>query len=113
MSYGHDRAGRGGAQLPPGGREAGGVPGKRTLTEALAVIAYPHAAQIAAATGVSLPGRAVVDLSACEDRGVPAFTDIGPDDTISNLRFAAPYAPQVDNRPWDGAEYHTHVKFER
>jgi hypothetical protein len=39
--------------------------------------------------------------------------DIGPDDTISNLRFAAPYAPQVDHRPWDGAEYHTHVKFER
>ena len=33
------------------------------------------------------------------------------DDMISNIAWASPYAPQVDNRPWDDAEYHTTVKF--
>ena len=35
------------------------------------------------------------------------------DDMISNIAWASPYAPQVDNRPWDDAEYHTTVKFNR
>jgi hypothetical protein len=39
--------------------------------------------------------------------------DLGPDDTISHISFAKPFSPQVDNRPWDGAEYHTNVKFDR
>jgi hypothetical protein len=39
--------------------------------------------------------------------------DWGPDDTISNLLFMAPFKPQVDNRPWDDAEYHTTVTFDR
>lgn len=39
--------------------------------------------------------------------------DFGPDDTISNILFTAPFRPQVDNRPWDGAEYHTTVRFDR
>lgn len=39
--------------------------------------------------------------------------DFGPDDTISNLVFASPYAPRSDKRPWDGAEYHTTVRFDR
>lgn len=39
--------------------------------------------------------------------------DWGPDDMISHISFQAPFKPQVDNRPWDDAEYHTTVKFDR
>jgi hypothetical protein len=40
--------------------------------------------------------------------------DFGPDDMISNLDYLAPFKqPSIDNRPWDDAEYHTTVKFER
>lgn len=35
------------------------------------------------------------------------------DDMISNIGFDDPFAPQSDNRPWDGAEYHTTVEFDR
>lgn len=39
--------------------------------------------------------------------------DWGPDDEISHISFQAPFTPQVDHRPWDGAEYHTTVRFDR
>lgn len=95
MSYGYDESRRSGMQSGGGARDAGlsGVPGKRTLTEALpamnastvedpsvhteqqAAIDYPHAARIEGATGIRIPGHAVVDPDACETRGVLAFTN--------------------------------------
>lgn len=38
---------------------------------------------------------------------------LSKDDLISNIDFDSPFAPQVDNRPWDDAEYHTTVEFDR
>ena len=38
---------------------------------------------------------------------------LSADDMISNILFDKPYAPASDNRPWDGAEYNTTVKFDR
>ena len=35
------------------------------------------------------------------------------DDMISNISFDDPYGPTNDNRPWDDAEYHTQVEFDR
>jgi hypothetical protein len=35
------------------------------------------------------------------------------DDLISIVDFAAPFTPRSDNRPEDGAEYHTRVEFDR
>lgn len=35
------------------------------------------------------------------------------DDLISIIGFDAPFTPQSDNRPWDDAEYHTTVEFDR
>jgi hypothetical protein len=32
---------------------------------------------------------------------------------ISIIGFDDPYAPRSDNRPWDDAEYHTTVEFDR
>ena len=40
-------------------------------------------------------------------------SDAVSDDMISNITFTAPFKTAVDNRPWDGATYHTSVKFER
>lgn len=39
--------------------------------------------------------------------------DFGPDDGISAILLKPPFPPHHDNRPWDGAEYHTSVKFDR
>lgn len=39
--------------------------------------------------------------------------DWGPDDTLSSLVFTAPFSPQLDRRPRDGAEYYTTVRFDR
>jgi hypothetical protein len=59
----------------------GGAPGKRTLTEQVsahsgpeALGAYPHASTISSLTGVSVPGRAVIDPEDCRSAGVEAFT---------------------------------------
>jgi hypothetical protein len=38
---------------------------------------------------------------------------LSADDMISIIGFDDPYGPQVDNRPWDDAEYHTTVEFDR
>jgi hypothetical protein len=38
-------------------------------------IAFPHAAAIQSSVGASIPGSAVVSPEACDERGVPAFTD--------------------------------------
>jgi hypothetical protein len=38
---------------------------------------------------------------------------LSANDTISHLELDAPYAPLSDNRPWDDAEYHTLVEFDR
>jgi hypothetical protein len=38
---------------------------------------------------------------------------LSKDDLISNLDFDNPFAPLSDNRPWDDAEYHTTVEFDR
>jgi hypothetical protein len=38
---------------------------------------------------------------------------VSADDLISNILFDKPYAPASDNRPYDGAEYNTTVKFDR
>lgn len=35
------------------------------------------------------------------------------DDLISTIDWGPPYAARVDNRPWDDAEYHTTVEFDR
>jgi hypothetical protein len=35
------------------------------------------------------------------------------DDLISIIKFQDPFTPQSDNRPWDGAEYHTTVEVDR
>ncbi|WP_461023299.1 hypothetical protein [Thalassiella azotivora] len=40
-------------------------------------------------------------------------SDTFSDDDISHLGFDAPYTPVSDNRPWDDAEYHTTVEFDR
>jgi hypothetical protein len=45
--------------------------------------------------------------------GVYDYDSLSADDLISNIGFDAPYSPQVDNRPWDDAEYHTTVEFDR
>lgn len=50
-----------------------GAPGERTRTE----MAFPHGSLIQSMLGTSIPGSAVYDPSACEERGVPAFTDGG------------------------------------
>ena len=39
--------------------------------------------------------------------------DVFRDDLLSIIGFDAPYSPQTDNRPWDDAEYHTKVEFNR
>ena len=39
--------------------------------------------------------------------------DFGPDDEISHIRLPSPFPPHFDNRPWDGAQYHIFVKFDR
>lgn len=39
--------------------------------------------------------------------------DLISDDMISIIGFDSPYTPQSDNRPWDDAEYHTKVEFDR
>ena len=41
------------------------------------------------------------------------YDSLSADDMISNLGYDAPYSPQIDNRPWDDAEYHTTVEFDR
>ncbi len=41
------------------------------------------------------------------------YDTLSSDDMISHLNFDAPYAPMSDNRPWDDAEYHTTVEFDR
>ena len=38
--------------------------------------------------------------------------DVFSDDMISIIGFDSPYSKQTDNRPWDGAEYHTSVEFD-
>jgi hypothetical protein len=38
---------------------------------------------------------------------------LSANDLISIIAFDAPYGPQSDNRPWDDAEYHTTVEFDR
>lgn len=67
-----------GKQGGSGGDRTGGIvprteaaPGKRSLTE----MAYPYRSEISSSTGTSIPGKAVHDPGACEERGVPAFTD--------------------------------------
>jgi hypothetical protein len=90
MSYGKERGGGPGLQRRSEAAGAAATPGKRTLTEGLPAaesaraaipklqlrdIPYPHASRIEAATKTTIPGRAVVDPAACEDGGVPAFTD--------------------------------------
>ncbi|WP_456789868.1 hypothetical protein [Cellulomonas sp. P5_C5] len=40
-------------------------------------------------------------------------SDVFSNDTISHLEFDAPYTAASDNRPWDDAEYHTTVEFDR
>lgn len=45
--------------------------------------------------------------------GVYDYDSLSADDKISAIGFDAPYTPQVDNRPWDDAEYHTTVEFDR
>ncbi len=40
-------------------------------------------------------------------------SDVLSDDMISIIGFDDPYAPQSDDRPWDDAEYHTTVEFDR
>ena len=39
--------------------------------------------------------------------------DLISDDMISIIGFDSPYTPKSDNRPWDDAEYHTKVEFDR
>jgi hypothetical protein len=41
------------------------------------------------------------------------YDTLSGNDMISIIHFDDPYAPAVDNRPWDGAEYHTTVEFDR
>jgi len=38
---------------------------------------------------------------------------LSADDMISIIDFRDPFTPQSDNRPGDGAEYHTTVEFDR
>lgn len=78
----NERAGRRGSQHHTE-QHGAAAPGKRTLTEE---IDYPYAAQIEAATRKPIPGRAVVDHAACEERGVPAFTD----GDVTHFASAAP-----------------------
>ena len=40
-------------------------------------------------------------------------SDVFSDDKISAIAFDDPYAPTVDNTPWDDAEYQTTVEFDR
>ena len=40
-------------------------------------------------------------------------SDVFSDDMISIIGFEDPFTPRTDNRPWDGAEYHTTVEFDR
>ena len=40
-------------------------------------------------------------------------SDTFSDDMISIVEFDDPYTPRHDNRPWDDAEYHTTIEFDR
>lgn len=82
MALDRSRSGSRGESAERGTRSAAPSPGKQTLSE----IAYPHASAIQASIGTTIPGKAVLDPAACDERGVPAFTD----GTVSTFASANP-----------------------
>jgi len=55
------------------GNTAFAEPGRRSLSQQLD--GFPHAPVIQRSIGAAIPGSAVHDPEACQERGVPAFTD--------------------------------------